>query len=88
MQRINFYLGEERHVRLMVYAVNKEAFTIRAASWSLQWAGKEEATGECLIEEHVLDAKIAPLKRTTYQLVITYYVADEILVEKIEVIVN
>lgn len=88
MQRIQFRTGEDRHVRLMVHAANNEPFTIRGANWELSYAGRLEASGECEIDGHVIDAKIAPEILTNYQLVITYQVADETLVEKIEVVVT
>lgn len=88
MQRIQFYAGEDKHVRLMVHAANGEPFTIREASWSLSYAGTEEASGECVIDDHVLIAKISPARQTNYQLAITYKVADETLIEKLEVVVT
>lgn len=85
MQTIRFYAGEDKHVRLMIHATNQEPFIIRKASWELLCAGVVEAEGDCVIEDHVLDAKICPEKRTSYQLKITYYVADEKLIEQLEV---
>lgn len=88
MQRIQFYVGEERHVRLMIHATNNEPFLIRAARWELFCAGEREAEGECIIDEHVIDAKISPARKTTYQFNFTYQVADETLIEQIEVVVK
>lgn len=88
MQRIQFRTGEDRHVRLLVHSTNGEPFTIHGASWELSYVGKLEASGECEIDGHVIDAKIAPETRATYQLAIIYRVADETLVEKIEVVVT
>lgn len=88
MQSVQFYAGEDRHVRLMVHATNNEPFLIRSARWELYCAGQMEAEGECMIEDHVLDAKIAPANKTNYRLDIIYQVADETLVERIEVAVR
>lgn len=89
MQRVQFYAGEEKYVRLLVHASNGEIFTIRKAIWSLARVGQqEEDSGECLIEDHMISIKIAPIKRATYHLTITYWVADETLIEKVEVVVN
>lgn len=88
MQRIQFYMGEDRYVRFLVHASDDEVFTIRTARWSLTCAGQQEADGECLIDEHMISAKISPLKRSVYHLSITYQVADETLIEKVEVVVN
>lgn len=85
MQRIQFYAGEDRHVRIKIHATNGEPFIIRSASWELRCSGQVESEGECLIEEHVIDAKISPTRRTAYQLFIKYLVADEIRIECIEV---
>lgn len=88
MQKVEFDAGEERHVRLMVHAINQEVFTIQDAQWKLLWGGETEAAGECRIKEHVIDAFISPKNRTTYVLQITYQVADETLIEKIGVVVT
>ena len=85
MQKIRFDLGEDRHVRLLVHATNDEPFAVRSASWKLCYGGTEEASGQCMIDGHVIDVKISPEIRTTYYLIITYQVADETLIEKIEV---
>lgn len=85
MQILRFHLGEEKHVRLLVHSTNQEPFTIRSASYELKYIGKVEASGECIISDHLIDAKIAPQKRCTYQLDIIYCVADETMVEQIEV---
>ena len=88
MQQINFYAGEQRHIKLRFHVANDVPFTIRAASWALLWAGQPEAEGECIIDGDVIDAFIAPVKRTDYELRITYYVADETRVEAVKVVVT
>ena len=45
-----------------------------------------EAQGECEINGDVIRAMIAPQKRVTYRLYFTYKVAEEILMECIEVV--
>lgn len=87
MQKLRFYLGEERHVRLLIHATDGEPFTIRDARFELKCAGQTEAEGECIIDGHVIDARICPKKRTVYQLYVTYRIADEILMECVEVAV-
>ncbi len=87
MQKLKFYLGEERHVRLLIHATNGEPFTIRDAHYELKCAGQVEAEGECTIDGHVIGARICPQKRVCYQLYFTYQVADETLMECVEVAV-
>lgn len=88
MQCVQFYAGEDRHVCLMVHATNNEPFVIRSARWELYCAGVQEAEGECMIDGNVIDAKIAPVKRATYRLDIIYQIADETLIERLEVSVK
>ena len=88
MQCVQFYAGEDRHVRLMVHAANNEPFVIRSARWELYCAGVQEAEGECMIDGNVIDTKIAPVKRATYRLDIIYQIADETLIERLEVSVK
>lgn len=85
MQKIQFYAGEDRHVRIKIHATNGEPFVIRSAAFELRCSGQVESNGDCLVEEHIIDAKICPAKRTTYQLFITYLVADETRIECVEV---
>ena len=86
MQRIRFYVGENEHVRIRIHARNNEPFVIREATWQLKGDYDTEAEGECLITGDVIDAMIMPQKRTTYKLYFTYKVADEVLMECIEVV--
>ena len=88
MQKIKFYLGDERHVRLLIHATNGEPFAIREARYELKCAGQVEASGACMIDEHVIDARIAPEKRANYRLYFIYQVADETLMERVEVAVE
>ena len=55
------------------------------------WCGGNalEASGECEIDEHVIDAYIeAPPGRTTYILRVIYDINDETLVEQLEMVVT
>lgn len=88
MQRIRFYVGENRHVRIRIHARNNEPFVIREATWRLKNNYDVEEDGECLIDGDVIDAQIAPQMKTTYRLYFTYKVADEVLIECIEVVVE
>lgn len=88
MQKTHFYLGEERHVRIMVDSTNDEPFQIRDATWKLFLADTVEDQGECIVDEHVIDARIAPKQKSTYLLCFYYHVADERLMEQIEVAVT
>lgn len=86
MQRIVFRTGEERHVRLLIHATNNEPFTIRAARYELMVNGKTEDSGSCIVDEHLIDCRIAPKQKNgAYRLMITYEIADEVLVEEISV---
>jgi hypothetical protein len=88
MQRISFDLGESRHVKLLIKSADSKPFVIRNASWELTLKDQIESQGECLIEEHIVDAFITPTKKgVLYRLRVNYQVADETLIEAIEVAV-
>lgn len=87
MQRINFDIGESRHVRLLIKSANNEAFLIREARWELLKNGSVEESGACIIDEHVIDALITPQSVSVYKLRFAYSIADETLIEVIEVAV-
>ena len=71
MQRVHFYVGENKSIGLRIHARDQAPFTIQ---------------GECEINGDVIRAMIAPQKRVTYRLYFTYKVAEEILMECIEVV--
>lgn len=84
-------IGEKIHIRANVKAINEEeaSFVIRGATYELlDPDGNLEDTGECTIEEHILDALISPQKTGTYVLKFIYEVADEIWIDPIRLRVN
>lgn len=87
MYKTQFYLGEERHIRLLVHSKEGIPFSIQKSNWELQKLGKVEQCGECKITDHELDMKISPKEKGNYKLLVTYEVADEKLIECVEVAV-
>ena len=86
VNRVRFIQGEDKHVKLLVRSPNNEPFTILAASYSLSRFGEVESHGECEINGHYLDIKIAPgQKAKSYILEVTYVVADSTRKVRIEV---
>ncbi len=88
MQRIRFDRGEYRHVRILIKSATGEAFVIRNASWELSLKDVNESVGACTIDEHIIDAYISPAQKGIYKLKMTYEIADETLIEVIEVVVD
>jgi len=89
MQKRCLHAGEKRHIRLLVHSTNDEAFYIRNARWELKNFSETEATGVCVVDEHQISCLIEPKKaQTTYKLRITYEIADEVLVEVVEIQVS
>lgn len=91
-QKLDFDSGETRHVRIEVLPQNTDKqipFRIRTARWELLDENESlEDEGECVIEDHELDAYISPNKTESYTLKFTYEVADEIWIDKIRVVVS
>lgn len=87
MQKIQFNKGEQRHVRCMIHAVDDAPFTIHSATWTLSYGETIEDSGDCKIEGHIIDAYICPSKSIRYVLRLEYVIADETLIENIEVAV-
>lgn len=87
---VKFDSGEKKHVQLLIHSVKNEDFTILDASYALtkKRTGVTEAQGSCEINEHVIDTIISPKEQGTYELEITYHIADETLIERIEVLVS
>lgn len=90
MMYVGFDLGETRHIRIQIHSCKNEPFEILSASYSLTEKGKTdpEDNGASVIQDHVIDQVIAPKKHGLYNLKITYHIADETLVENVEVRVN
>ena len=85
VNKIRFILGEDKHVKLLVRSPNDEPFTILTASYELARYTDIVVQGECDINEHYLDCKIAPEEKGTHILEVTYTVADSIRKARIEV---
>ncbi|RHP05532.1 hypothetical protein [Dorea sp. AF36-15AT] len=88
MNKIKFIQGEDKHVKLLVRSPDNEPFTILSASYTLSRYGEVEAQGECYIDDHYLDIKIAPTKKALYILEVTYVVGDSTRKARLEVEVS
>ena len=87
---VKYNLGERKHVRLKVSSCKGDDFEITAASYELrrQYTDDLEDSGTCIILEHVMDMVIAPQTAGKYWLHVTYHIADETLIDVVEVIVD
>ena len=47
MQRVHFYVGENKSIGLRIHARDQAPFTIRDATWELKGNYETEAQGEC-----------------------------------------
>lgn len=84
-----FDYGESKHIRLLVVSRKKEDFDISSASYVLtkDGANDPEDSGNVVIDEHVLDALIAPMQKGRYKLTITYHITNETFVEEVHIAV-
>ncbi len=82
--------GESRHVRLNVFSCKNEEFEITNATYSLtkQQALEPEDSGSATILDHVIDVVINPKNEGFYNLKFSYSIADENLVDIVEVFVK
>lgn len=89
MHKVKFDVGEERHVRIEIKSDAGGEFKIRTAKFEL-WAEDEtlEIEGECVIDDHVIDAYIKPLNEGMYELKYIYLIADETWIEPVRVVVS
>ena len=80
-------LGETRHVQLKICSSVKDDFNILNATYVLQKVGDQtpEDSGNCAIREHIIDTVITPKESGTYIFRVTYTIADEILIDTVEV---
>ena len=83
---IIFDRGERKHVPIEVVSRKGESFDILKAKYELIYTtdGVTESSGLCDIIVHKIDALIEPQKTGIYLLRYTYEVADEILIENME----
>lgn len=84
-----FDQGENRHVRLKISSKKNENFEISSATYTLKKKDceKVEASGDCIIIDHIMDSVICPKEKGEYVLKITYKIADEILIDDVKVVV-
>lgn len=80
-------LGETRHVQLKICSSVKDDFNILDATYVLQKMGDQvpEDSGACVIREHIIDTVITPKEPGTYKFQVTYTIADEVLIDTVEV---
>lgn len=80
-------LGETRHVQLKICSSVKDDFNILDATYVLQKMGDQEAedSGSCVIREHIIDTVITPKESGAYIFRVTYTIADEVLIDTVEV---
>lgn len=85
--KIYMELGESRHIRLKIHSIKNDAFEISKASYTLLPMEKEEAEdeGAAVILDHIIDVVITPQNIGVYHLRVTYEIADEILIDTVEV---
>jgi hypothetical protein len=87
---VSMNLGERRHIKLQAHSRKQENFEIIDASYILAKTGEtsREDEGKCEINEHILDMVISPKKKGQYTLEITYKIADEILIDIVDIVVK
>lgn len=84
---VDFDFGETRHIKIEILSCKDDPFEILSASYTLTARGETEpeSQGASVIMEHVIDQVITPQKRGIYILAVTYRIADETLIENIQV---
>lgn len=87
---IVFDYGENRHVKLRVTSCKDESFVIKNASYELVRSDTQEVEmqGSATILENILDVVICPQNVGYYELKYTYSIADETLVDVVEISVR
>ena len=79
--------GESRHVKLMIHNCKGDDFEIVRADYefTLKGADEPETSGTANITEHIIDIPVNPKRKGTYTLKVTYHIADETLIDTVEV---
>lgn len=80
-------IGEIRHVKIEVFSIKNQEFNIDNAYYELirRDTGKAESQGTCGIEHHNIDVVIQPVFPGFYDLKLVYSIANEKLIENIEI---
>lgn len=85
MQKIMFDGGERRHVRLRIRASGDAPFRIKTARYEIESVSQVIDSGDCEIDERIIDAYIiVPDVRTRYTFRFIYEINDETLKKKFE----
>ena len=85
MNRVIYRLGEDKRTRLRVVNTEGNAFVITAAVWELLRDGERVDYGNCMIQETVLSAQIAPSAAGEHLLRFRFEVEGETFVEQVRV---
>ena len=89
MSSIVLTIGEKRHVKLLVYNIKQESFSIQEARYELinKKTGEVEDSGEANYIDNTIDVVIEPKFPSLYDLSFIYRIGDEILIDCAEVYV-
>lgn len=82
-----FILGEKRYISYEVFTRSGDKnFTIRNCRYQLIKNGEIESSGEGEIDGHTIHVLVEPLTAyKSYNLVITYEIADQVLKEMLQI---
>ena len=74
-------------MQLKICSSVKDDFNILDATYVLQKVDDQtpEDSGNCVIREHIIDTVITPKESGAYIFRVTYTIADEILIDTVEV---
>lgn len=76
--------GEIRHIRLLIKNIYNRSFQILKCDYELRDpTGEIEDSGAADIADHVLDVLVSPKTRGEYDVKFTYIIADETLIEHV-----
>lgn len=79
--------GEARHIRMRIINIKDEPFQILSANYELTKDEKLLESGTADIIDHIIDVLVTPKERGPYILKFIYRIGDEILIEKVEIVV-
>lgn len=85
MECLNFILGERRKVWSEVTCNDGAPFVIRNATYELKKYDKIVDSGECFIDNHVVNVMLEPPEKGLFCLIFSFEIGGEIIKEKVEV---
>lgn len=84
---ITIDLGERRHIRLLIHSCKNEEFQLLNVRYKLfkMYESEPEEYENANVVDHLIDVVVEPPETGIYVLKVSYQIADEVLIDTVQI---